>query len=40
MVSGEEQRDSALHIHVSILPQTPLLSKLPNNIEQSSRARQ
>ena len=24
MVSGEERRDSAVHIHVTILPQTPL----------------
>ena len=23
IVSGEEQRDSAIHIHVSIFPQTP-----------------
>ena len=25
---SEQQRDSAIHIHVSILPQTPLLSSL------------
>ena len=25
-----------MHIHVSILPQTPLPSRLPHNIEQSS----
>jgi hypothetical protein len=35
-VLGEQQRDSATHIHVSILPQTPLPSRLPYNIEQSS----
>ena len=33
---GGPQRDSAIHIHVSILPQTPLPSRLPHNIEQSS----
>ena len=27
-VSGEQPRDSAMHIHVSILPQTPLPSRL------------
>ena len=36
IVSGEQQRDSAIHIHVSILFQTPLLSRLPHNTEQSS----
>ena len=35
-VSGEQQNDSAKHIHVPILPQTPLPSRLPQNIEQSS----
>ena len=35
-VSGGQQRDSAIHIHVSILSQTPLPSRLPHNIEQSS----
>ena len=35
-VSREQRRDSALHIHVSIFPQTPLTSQLPHNIEQSS----
>ena len=35
-VSPEKQRDSAVHIHVSILPQTPLPSRLAHNIEQSS----
>ena len=33
IVSGEQGRDSAVHIHVSILPQTPLLSRLPHNTE-------
>ena len=36
IVSGEQWRDSAMHIHVSILPQTPLPSRLPHNIELSS----
>ena len=35
-VSGEQQRDSIIHIHVSILPQIPLPSRLPHNTEQSS----
>ena len=35
IVSGEEWRDSAIHIPVSTLPQTPLPSRLPHNIEQS-----
>ena len=35
-VSGGRQRYSAVHIYVSILPQTPLLSSLPHSIEQSS----
>ena len=34
--SGVQQRDSAIHIHVFILPQTSLPSRLPDNIEQSS----
>ena len=29
IVSSEQQRDSAIHIYVSILPQTPLPSRLP-----------
>ena len=33
--SGREQRDSAIHMHVSILPQTPLPSGLPHNTEQN-----
>ena len=36
MVSGEQRKDSAIHTHVSILPQTPLPSRLPHNVEQSS----
>ena len=36
IVSGEQRRDSAIHIHVSVLPQTPLPSRLPHNTEQSS----
>ena len=36
IVSGGQQRDSAIHTHVSISPQTPLPSRLPDNIEQSS----
>ena len=35
IISGEQQRDSTIHIHVSILPETPLPSRLPHNIEQS-----
>ena len=35
-VSGEQQKNSAVHIHVSILPQTPLPSRLPHNTEQRS----
>ena len=27
IVSGEQQKDSAIHIHVSILPQTPFPSR-------------
>ena len=36
IVSGEQQRDSTIRIYVSILPQTPLPSRMPHNIEQSS----
>ena len=36
IVSGEQQRDSAIHIRVSIPPQTPLPSRLPQSIEKSS----
>ena len=34
IVPGEQRRDSAIHIHISTLPQTPLPSRLPHNIEQ------
>ena len=34
--SGEEQRDSTIHTRGPILPQTPLPSRLPHNVEQSS----
>ena len=33
MVSGEQQRDSVIHIHVFILPPIPLQSRLPHNTE-------
>ena len=33
IVSSEQGRDSATHIHVSILPQTPLPSRLAHDIE-------
>ena len=36
IVSGGQYRDSAIHIHVSSLPQTPLASRLPHNMKQSS----
>ena len=36
IVAGRHQKVSAVHMHVSILPQTPLPSRLPHNIEQSS----
>ena len=36
IVSGGQQRDSAIHIHVPILPQTPLPARLPHNIGQTS----
>ena len=36
IVSGRQQRDSAIHIHDSILPETPLPYRLPHNIELSS----
>ena len=32
----EQPRDSAIHIHVSLLPQTPFPSRLPHYTEQSS----
>ena len=33
VVPGEQWRDSAVHIHISILPQAPLPSRLTHNIE-------
>ena len=33
IVLGGQQRDSAIYVHVSILPQTPLPSRVPHNIE-------
>ena len=36
IVSGGQQRDLAISIHVSNPPQIPLPSRLPHNIEQSS----
>ena len=36
MVSGRHQRDSPRRTHASFLPQTPLPSRLPHDIEQSS----
>ena len=33
IVPGEQGRDSDVDTHVSILPQTPLPSRLPHNIE-------
>ena len=36
IVSGEQGRGSAMRTHVSILPQTPLPSRLPHNIELNS----
>ena len=35
IVSGTQQRDSAIYVHVSILSQTPLPSRLSHNIDQS-----
>ena len=36
IISGGQQKDSAIHVYVSILPQISLPSRLPHNIEQSS----
>ena len=36
IVLDGQQRDSAIHIHASILPQTPLPPRLPQNTEQNS----
>ena len=35
IVSGEQRRDSAIHIHISILPQIALPFRLPHHTEQS-----
>ena len=35
-VSGEQRRDSATHMRVSVLPHTPLPARLPHCLEQSS----
>ena len=35
-MSGEQQRDSAIHMHVPILPQTPLPSRLAHNIDKNN----
>ena len=35
IVSGEQRRGSAIHIHVSILPQGPLPSRLPHDWKRS-----
>ena len=36
VVSGGQQEESVVHMHVPILSQTPLPSRLPHNIEQSA----
>ena len=36
IVSGGQQRDPAIDAHVSVLPQTPLPSRLPHNIKRIS----
>ena len=36
IVSGVQHSDSVICIHVFILPQTPLSSRLPRSMEQSS----
>jgi len=36
IVACRHQNVAAVHMHVSILPQTPLPSRLPHNTEQSS----
>ena len=35
-VSSEHRRDSVIHLHIAMLPQTSLPSRIPCNIEQSS----
>ena len=36
IIPDEQQRDSAIHIQISILPQTPFPSRLAYSTEQSS----
>ena len=36
IVSGRQQEESVVHMHVPILSQTPLPFRLPHNIEQSA----
>ena len=36
IVPGRQQRDSSMHMHISILPQSPVPSRLPHNTEKSS----
>ena len=36
VVSGAQWSNSVIHIHVSTFPKTPLLSRLPNTIEERS----
>ena len=38
IVSGGQQRDSATPIHTSIVPQSPLPSRLPHNMEHGTCA--
>ena len=37
IVSGEQWGDSAINLHIFVPPKTPLPSRLPYNIEQSSK---
>ena len=37
IVSGDQRKDSDIHIHVSILPQSPLPFKLPHDCSLSPR---
>ena len=37
IVSGGQLSNSAIHIHVSILPQTPLPSRLPHVMETDTK---
>ena len=36
IASGEQRMDSAIHVHMSFVPQIPLSSSLLHNIERSS----